>query len=76
MQLQHFRLARQILEGDFWLRAMPAIQTPKAADPTAETHLAQADAIQSEIYKRMSPSRKLETTVRPVWVAIRVGSEI
>ena len=50
-------------QGDFLVRMMPAIPNPPGADPTAETHLEQANAIQSAIYKRMAPSRKLDLAV-------------
>jgi hypothetical protein len=42
---------------------MPAIQVPPITDPTGEGHLLQANAVQSAIFKRMSPSRKLDLAV-------------
>jgi hypothetical protein len=60
VQRERFQLARRRQQDDFLKRMIPGIQDPSGADPTAEAHLVQADAVQSAIFKRMSPSRKLE----------------
>jgi hypothetical protein len=39
---------------------MPATKGPLNGESAAEAHLAKANEVQSAIFKRMSPSRKLE----------------
>ncbi len=55
-----FQLARWKQPDDFLKRMMPGIKNPFDSDPAAEDHLAKANEVQSAIFKRMSPSRKLE----------------
>ena len=39
---------------------IPGTKDPSGRDPAAEAHLAKAGEVQSAIFKRMPPSRKLE----------------
>jgi len=45
------------------MRMMAEGQSSPGADYSAKTHLLQADAVQSAIYQRMSPSRRLDLAV-------------
>lgn len=55
-----FRLARRKQQDDFLKRMMAEMRNPLGGDPAAEAHLAKAEAVRAAIFKRMSPSRKLE----------------
>jgi hypothetical protein len=55
-----FRLARRKRQDDFLKLMKPVIIDPSGGDPEDGAHLAKADEVQSAIFKRMSPSRKLE----------------
>jgi len=60
---KRFQLARGEQQEDFLIRMMPEGQDSPEPDYPAENHLSQADAVQSAIFQRMSPSRKLELAV-------------
>ena len=55
-----FRLARLAPRSDFPMRMIPETPDRSGGNPAAGGRLAKADAVQSAIFKRMTPSRKLE----------------
>jgi hypothetical protein len=60
---ERFRLARWKRQDDFLRRMIPGTKDPLGGGPAAEGHLAKADEVQSAIFRRMAPSRKLELAV-------------